>query len=141
MSNTLQALLEQVGPSTTKATVRSHVCYVDRPVDKGGEDRGPAGGEYQLVALAGCFSSHLLAAIRAREALVTGLRVTASGVLDDHPQRFTEFGLAVSAKCDDAGLLHKLVAIAERGCQVTNTLKRAAPVTITIEAVAEAAAN
>jgi putative redox protein len=68
MAKTLEAVLEQVGPSTSKATVRSHTVFVDRPVERGGADKGPVGGEYQLVALAGCFTSHLLGAIKAREA-------------------------------------------------------------------------
>jgi putative redox protein len=136
MGKTLQAQLEQVGPSTTKVTVRSHTIYVDRPVDKGGNDAGPVGGEYQLVAMAGCFSSHLLAAIRAREAHITGVKVTATGTLDGTPERFTEFRLSITAVCDDADLLQKVVTIAERGCQVINTLKHAAPVTITVQQAA-----
>ena len=134
MAKTLQALLEQVGPTTTKATVRTHTVFVDRPVDRGGEDAGPIGGEYQLIALAGCFSSHLLAAIRAREAQITDVKVTATGTLDGTPERFTEFTLNVSAACEDAGLLEKVVTIAERSCQVVNTLKLAAPVTVSSNA-------
>jgi putative redox protein len=133
MAKTLQAMLEQVGPTTTKATVRTHTVYVDRPVERGGEDRGPVGGEYQLVALAGCFSSHLLAAIRARDASISGVKVTAAGTLDGNPEHFTEFTLTISANCSDGELLRKVVTIAERSCQVINTLKRAAPVTVAVE--------
>ena len=64
MAKQLQASLEQVGPTTSKAKVRSNAVLVDRPLDKGGADEGPLGGQNQLIALGGCFTSHLLATIR-----------------------------------------------------------------------------
>ena len=120
MAKQLQASLEQVGPTTSRAKVRSHTVLVDRPVDRGGADEGPVGGEYQLIALGGCFTSHLLAAIRAREFEITAVKVQVSGTLDGTPERFTEFTLSVSATCDDLELLRKAVLIAERatpGCE------------------------
>ena len=132
MAKILEAVLEQVGPSTSKATVRSHTVFVDRPVERGGADKGPVGGEYQLVALAGCFTSHLLGAIKAREAQITNVRVTASGTLDGNPERFTDFTLSISAKSEDRDMLEKVVTIAERACQVVNTLRQSTPVTIKI---------
>ena len=39
MAKQLEASLEQVGPTTSKASVRSHTVFVDRPADKGGADR------------------------------------------------------------------------------------------------------
>ncbi|MGH9255965.1 MAG: OsmC family protein [Vicinamibacterales bacterium] len=134
MPNTLRIDLEQDGPSTTRATVRSHTLFVDRPTARGGADRGPLGGEYQLVALGGCFSSHLLAAIRAREAPVSQLRVAVSGTMDGAPERFTAFSLSVEAACDDRDLLEKLVSMAERACQVTNTLRQSTPIEVTVVA-------
>ena len=128
----LKATLEQDGPSTSKASVRSHTVFVDRPIAKGGADRGPVGGEYILVGLAGCFTSHLLAAIRAREAPVSGVMVTANGTLEGNPERFTQFELAVSVREGDSETVHKLVEIAERACQVVNTLKQCAPVVVTV---------
>lgn len=135
MAKRLQASLEQVGPTTTKANVRSHVVLVDRPLDKGGADQGPVGGEYQLIALGGCFTSHLLAAVRARELEISAVRVEVTGTLDGNPERFSEFTLSVSAKCDDLELLHKAVLIAERACQVVNTIKLAAQVIVTVGGV------
>jgi putative redox protein len=132
MAKQLHASLEQLGPTTSRAKVRSHTVLIDRPQDKGGSDQGPLGGEYQLVALGGCFTSHLLAAIRARELDITRLRVEVSGTLDGTPERFTEFTLSVSALCDDLESLHKIVTIAERACQVVNTLKLAAQVIVTV---------
>jgi putative redox protein len=133
MAKQLEASLQQVGTTTTQATTRSHTVFVDRPEDKGGADRGPLGGEYQLIALGGCFTSHLLAAIRAREAPITAVKVDVTGTLDGTPERFTEFTLIVSATCDDLESLRKVVTIAERACQVVNTLKLAAPVIVTVQ--------
>lgn len=133
MGKRLQVSLEQVGPSTSKAKVRSHTVLVDRPLDKGGADEGPVGGEYQLIALGGCFTSHLLAAIRAREFEISAVKVEVIGTLDGNPERFSEFTLSVSATCADLDLLRKAVLIAERACQVVNTLKLAAQVVVTVQ--------
>src|SRR5215468_7479297 len=131
MAKQLQASLEQAGPTTSRAKVRSHKVLVDRPVDKGGADEGPLGGEYQLVALGGCFTSHLLAAIRARELAVEDLKVDVTGTLDGSPERFTQFSMMISGVCDDRESFKKVVTIAERACQVVNTLRLAVPVSIT----------
>jgi putative redox protein len=133
MGQTLAARVEQTGPSTATVQVRSHTVTVDRPVAKGGEDRGPLGGEYLLVGLGGCFLSNLLAAIRAREAAVANVTVEVSGTIDGPPDSFTAFTLAVSAAHDDAALVLKLIAVAARACAVTNTLRRAAAVTVRFE--------
>lgn len=141
MAATLQVLVEQIGPSTSKVTARSHSVFVDRPTAKGGADRGPLGGEYLLIALGGCFTSHLLAAIRAREAAVQDVKVTVTGTLDGSPERFTALTLDISAAAKDEDLLRKLVTIAERSCQVTNTLREAVPITLVVQGSAVASAT
>ena len=113
--------------------VRTHTFLVDRGVAKGGLDLGPAGGEYLLVSLGGCFTSHLLAAIRAREAAVTNVRVAVTGTLDGTPEKFTAFTMDVSAQCPDPELARKLITMAGRACQVVNTLRQVAPIAITYE--------
>jgi putative redox protein len=130
MGNTVKATLEHVDNITSKATVRTHAALVDRGLAAGGNDRGPAGGEYLLVALGGCFTSHLLAAIRAREAPMTNVRVAVTGTMDGTPERFMAFTLDVAGECPDVELARKLVTIAGRGCQVVNTRDLAGPVTI-----------
>ncbi|MGH7655688.1 MAG: OsmC family protein [Gemmatimonadaceae bacterium] len=127
MSTTLEVNIAQIGPSTSRATARSHTVLVDRPAAKGGEDKGPVGGEYFLVGLGGCFTSHLLAAIRTRDAKVTDVHVTLSGTMDGSPEKFTAINIDVSATVDEPDLLQKLVTISERSCQVTNTLRDAVP--------------
>jgi putative redox protein len=133
MSTTFKATIEHVTHTTSKATVRTHTFLVDRGVAKGGLDLGPAGGEYMLVSLGGCFTSHFLAAIRAREAAVTNVRVAVTGTLDGTPERFTAFTMDVSAQCPDPELARKLITMAGRACQVVNTLRQVAPVAITYE--------
>jgi putative redox protein len=130
MSTTFTASIEHVNHTTSKATVRTHTILVDRGTAKGGLDLGPAGGEYMLVSLGGCFTSHLLAVIRAREAPMTDVRVAVSGTLDGSPEQFTAFTLDVSAQCLDADLARKLITMAGRACQVVTTLRQVASMTI-----------
>ena len=134
MPGMLAAQLNQEGVSTSKATVRQHTVYVDRPTTKGGTDRGPAGGEYVLVGLGGCFTSHLLAAVAARNATVSGVSVSVSGTLEGTPERFTGFELVVTAAAGNRDTLEQLVALAERSCQVIATLRLAAPVVVKVAA-------
>src|SRR5579864_7000530 len=133
MNPTFTAAIEHVNQTTSRATVRTHTFLVDRAVAKGGFDLGPAGGEYMLVSLGGCFTSHLLAAIRAREAAVTNVRVAVTGTLDGTPERFTAFTMDVSTQCPDPELARKLITIAARACQVVNTLRHVTPIAITYE--------
>ncbi|RPI49058.1 MAG: OsmC family peroxiredoxin, partial [Acidobacteria bacterium] len=101
--------------------------------DKGGHDRGPLGGEYLLVSLGGCFLSSLLAAVRAREADVSNVRVSVTGTIGGVPERFESMAVRVRAQYSDEDLMRKLIAIAERGCLVTNTLKDAVVLSVHLE--------
>jgi len=130
---TLAVTIEQIGPSTSRVTARTHSFIVDRPTAKGGADRGPIGGEYFLSGLGRCFTSHLLAAARAREAPVSNVEVAVTGTLDGAPERFTTIDIRVSASCEDGELLRKLVTIADRGCQVMNTLRDTVQISLTVE--------
>jgi len=133
MATTFTANIEHVNLTTSRATVRTHTFLVDRGVAKGGLDLGPAGGEYMLVSLGGCFLSHLLAAIRARDAAMTNVRVAVTGTLDGTPERFTAFTMNVSAACADADLAKKLLVIAARACQVSSTVRQVAALEVSYE--------
>jgi putative redox protein len=133
MPRTVTVEIVQVGTSTSQASARSHTLLVDRPVEKGGEDRGPLGGELLLISLGGCFVSTLLAAVRTREADVSDVRVSVAGTIGGVPERFESMALRVSAKYRDEDLMRKLVTMAERGCLVTNTLKDAVVISVEIE--------
>jgi putative redox protein len=134
MPRTISIDVQQVGPATGSAAARSHTVFVDRPVDKGGSDRGPLGGEYLLISLGGCFLSTLLAAVRTREAAVSNVCVSVIGTIGGVPERFESMALRVSAHYEDQEVMRKLVAMAERGCLVTNTLKDAVALSVTLEA-------
>ena len=133
MSRTIGAEVRQDGPSTGVGTVRTHTVLIDRPETKGGADRGPMGGELLLLGLGGCFLSNLLAAVRAREAAVSEVRVVVEAVLDGTPERMTAFTLRVSARYQDAELMHKLATIAERACIAANTLREVGPIEVVVE--------
>ena len=135
MPTQIMATVTQTGASSSEVAIRGHSVAVDRPAAKGGTDAGPMGGELLLGALGGCFMSTLLAAIAAREVGVSEVVVTVEGTLEDAPSRFTAATLHVRARCEDAAALAKLVAMAERGCIVANTLRGALGVTFTSEAV------
>lgn len=124
MAATVRVELSQLGPSTSEGVVRGkHRVLVDRPVEKGGEDRGAMGGELLLVALGGCFLSNLLAAIRAREAPIQEVRVVVEGTLAEAAPRYRQVRMEVQARTEDRALLEKLVTVAERACIVANTLR------------------
>jgi putative redox protein len=115
--------LEQVGPTTSESRIREHHVLVDRPESKGGDDRGPMGGELFLSSIGGCFLSNMLAAVRAREAAVSNINVDVIGRLEGDPPRYEEIDVNVSADCDDSEQFQKLVTISERGCIMVNTLR------------------
>ena len=133
MGRTLAVEIDQIGRSTSRAKARSHELLVDRPKEKEGEDRGPLGGELLLVSLGGCFLSTLLAAVNTRSADVSNVKVSVTGTIGGVPERFEAMDLKVSANYSDEDLMRKLVNIAERGCLVTNTLKDAVNISVTVE--------
>jgi putative redox protein len=136
MAQTLEVRVEQTGPSSAVGIVRTHRVPIDRPLQSGGTDTGPLGGEYLLVALGGCFMSNLLAAIRARDSVgpsVSNLSVALTAALEGHPNRVAAISMIVRATGLERDVLEKLADIAGRACIVTNTLKRAVPITVTCE--------
>jgi putative redox protein len=130
MAKIITVDVAQVGPTTSQATMRSHAVLIDRPADKGGNDRGPLGGELLLVALGGCFVSTLLAAIRTREAAVSDVKIVVTGTVGGVPERFESIAMRVSANHGDENLMRKLIELAARGCLVTNTLKDAVAISV-----------
>jgi putative redox protein len=133
MGQILEVRVEQDGASSAVGIVRTHRVAIDRPVAKGGMDKGPLGGEYLLVALGGCFMSNLLAAIRAREAGISNVSIAVTATIDGTPDRVTAMTMTVSAAGADREMLEKLAEIAGRACIVTNTLKLAVPITVTCD--------
>ncbi|THB81195.1 MAG: OsmC family peroxiredoxin [Desulfobacteraceae bacterium] len=122
----------QQGKSASQGQTREHRIDMDRPEAKGGENRGPMGGETFLMAFGGCFMSNLLAAAQSRKVDLSGVTLDITGSIQGTPSRFTAVQLKVSSDLGDQGTLKKLVTIAERGCLVANTLKPAIDLDIVI---------
>lgn len=134
MANTVNVKVDQIGRTTSEATIRQHKVLIDRPEAKGGEDRGAMGGELLLASLGGCFMSTLLAAIKAREADVSDVHLDISGSLEESPARFSAIEMTVMATYEDEELMRKLITIAERSCIVSNTLKDALDLSVNLRA-------
>jgi putative redox protein len=134
MAHEMKIELRQISASTSEATIGRHRVLIDRPAEKGGADAGPMGGELFLASVGGCFMSNLLAAIRARDAEVSEVRVEVAGSLIDSPARFARVELRVAAGSRDRELLERLVEIADRGCIMMNTLRGTLDVRVLIGA-------
>jgi putative redox protein len=132
--NEIKIQLRQVSAATSQLNVRAHQVLIDRPVEKGGTDKGPMGGELFLGSVGGCFMSNLLAAIRTREAEVSNVRTEVTGIVSDSPARFSAIELLVTADAPDQELFEKLIEIADRGCIMMNTLRGKIDVRIRIGA-------
>ena len=115
--------IRQTSVSGSEAAIRGHRVAVDRPVEKGGGDAGPMGGELFLASIGGCFMSTLLAAIRARELEISGVGVEVVAEPVGTPPRFEKVEVWVSAVAPDRGALEKVVGIAAQGCIMVNTLR------------------
>lgn len=116
--------VNQTSASASMARVREHSLKMDRPEAKGGENQGMMGGEALLAGLGGCFMSNLLAASAARGIILRNVKADLTGQLSDEgPSRFVAISLLVSADSSVPDEFSKLVAIAEKGCIVANTLR------------------
>ena len=127
---TIHVTVNQLDHSASQGQAREHTFIMDRPEAKGGQNKGPMGGEALLLGLGGCFMSNLLAAAKARDIKLNHARTDISGELADAPPRYTDIYLKVTAQCEPANEFAKLVTIAERGCIVTNTLAKAVNLSI-----------
>ncbi|MFC4640074.1 OsmC family protein [Deinococcus hohokamensis] len=121
----IEVQVKQISPATGQGTARTHEVLIDRPREKGGEDRGMMGGEQLLVSLGGCFLSNLLAAVRSRDADIHDVQLQITGALVSAPARFSAIEVRVSAETADRAMLEKLVEMADRACIVANTLRPA----------------
>jgi putative redox protein len=91
------------------------------------------GGELFLASIGGCFMSTLLAAIRARNADVSDVRAEVVGTIAETPTRFSSVELNVEAQ-GSSEEIERLVAIADKGCIMMNTLRGVLDVRIRIGA-------
>jgi putative redox protein len=127
---TIQVAVEQLDHTASNGEARGHALTMDRPEAKGGQNKGPMGGEAMLMGLGGCFMSNLLAAAKAREVALSEARAEIAAELTDSPPRFTDIRVTVTGRCEQADQLQKLITIAERGCISANTLRQAVNLSI-----------
>ena len=127
---TIHVTVNQLDHSASHGQARSHSLIMDRPEAKDGQNKGPMGGEALLLGLGGCFMSNLLAAAKARDITISDARTEIAAELADAPPRYTDIHMRVTAQCEPADQLVKLVTIAERGCIVANTLAKAVNLSI-----------
>ena len=133
MGNQINVQVNQAGYSASEGLSRTHRIRMDRPEAKGGENRGPMGGEVLLMGLGGCFMSNLLAAVASREAAVSNVQLGISGQLESAPPHYSAIDVIISADYTDRKEMEKLITIAERGCIVANTLKTAVKLKISLK--------
>ncbi len=114
------------------ATAGPHAIVVDRSLANGGTYLGMVGGEILLSAIGTCLMTTLIGAARARNIALTRLEFNVSGVHEDAPSRYTSIDIEaiVEAEASDEEI-DKLLAIAERGCTVSNTVARSAAIGVT----------
>jgi putative redox protein len=127
---TVHATVTQLDHSASSAEARGHRLTIDRPEAKGGQNKGPMGGEALLMGLGGCFMSTLLAAAKARDVVLRDAVAEIAGELADAPPRYVAINMTISGHCEPPNQLEKLVTIAERACIVANTLRAALPLTV-----------
>lgn len=105
------------------------VVLLDRTIEKGGRGLGFNGGHLMLLGLGACFKSVLLAAAEAREIEVRSLRITVTATEADNPFRYDAIDMTVELETDaPRDEEEHLLSVAERGCQVSNTLRTGAAV-------------
>ncbi len=114
------------------ASAGPHAIVVDRSLAAGGTYLGMVGGEILLSAIGTCLMTTLIGAARARNIELTRLEFNVSGVHEDAPSRYTSIGIEaiVEAEASDEDI-KKLLAIAERGCTVSNTVALGATIDVT----------
>ncbi len=127
---TIHITVDQLDHTASHGQARGHALTIDRPEAKGGQNKGPMGGEAMLMGLGGCFMSNLLAAAKAREVELSSARAEIAAEMADSPPRFTDIQMKVSAQCQPPDQLAKLITIAERGCISANTLRQAVNLSI-----------
>lgn len=113
----------QISASASHGQAREHAVVIDRPLTKGGSDRGPMGGELLLIGVGGCLMSNLLAAAASRGISLIDTRIDVVAELGGEPPRFTAIRLEVSGGTADRALLSELVTTAEASCISVNTLR------------------
>ncbi len=114
----------------TDVAVRQFRFVADEPPGSGGEDAGAMPTEYLLVALSSCFAMALGHVARKRDLELGPLTVKAVATYDG--PSFSAIDLEVVFEQGPPDDIDALVERASRVCYVSNTLRRAPELTVTV---------
>ena len=110
-----------------EAEADGHRFNIDANSEAGGHDLGPRPKTLLLSSLAGCTAMDVISILQKMRLNVTGLQVTADGVVtDEHPRRFTRIVLryAVTGQDLPPERVRRAVELSqERYCGVSATLR------------------
>lgn len=114
-----------------------HLLLLDRPIPSGGTGLGFNGGHLLLLGWAACFKSTLLAAANARGVEVRHLELTVTGETANAPYRFSELTMNIRLEISGSEEERRhLIEVADKGCAVSNTLRKAAKLNFVLESEA-----
>lgn len=128
----LEVTIAQQDVHVTAASVRQHTILTDKPAESGGSDAGPRARELFLMSIGSCFMKNLQAAIRSRGLDIDDIQLQIIGHQIEHPKRIERIELNVSANYQDQAVMMRLVTLAERSCTLTNTLRHAVDITVSV---------
>jgi putative redox protein len=114
----------------TDVAVREFRFVADEPPRSGGEDAGAMPTEYLLVALSSCFAMALGHVARKRDLELGPLTVKAVATYDG--PSFSAIDLEVAFEQGPPDDVDALIERASRVCYVSNTLRRAPELTVTV---------
>jgi putative redox protein len=114
----------------TDVAVREFRFVADEPPRSGGEDAGAMPTEYLLVALSSCFAMALGHVARKRDRELGPLTVKAVATYDG--PSFSAIDLEVAFEQGPPDDVDALVERASRVCYVSNTLRRAPELTVSV---------
>jgi putative redox protein len=114
----------------TDVAVREFRFIADEPPRSGGEDAGAMPTEYLLVALSSCFAMALGHVARKRDLELGPLTVKAVATYDG--PSFSAIDLEVVFEQGPPDGVDALVERASRVCYVSNTLRRAPELTVSV---------
>lgn len=114
------------------ATAGPHAIVVDRSPENGGTYLGMIGGELLLSAIGTCLMTTLVGAARKRKIELSRVEFNVTGEHQDAPSRFVSIDVEAIVEAEASQEeIDKLLTIAKRGCTVSNTVARSAPISVT----------
>lgn len=145
MSNIITLTVQaKLGPGVrVESTLGKHVLYVDQPESSGGTDAGPTPPEYFFLSLAGCIGSLARTMANRKGIALRSFVLTIQGDLDldailgDKGEGRSGFNHIKMHADLDADLTpeekREFLRDLESRCPISDTIRRATPLIITIQ--------